>query len=202
MFNQSNVPKLYKKMAELGYFNIKSGKYLWLSEMEWMEPYKYEYDENESRNILPFAFSGRYDKWVFVDNGTDEPYIGLCCVAETNGIYFAKNFEDAILRNIIEFVSSADFYVEAEKAKSWQKSENELKEILGNYYKALKGLLKEEYLEFIKQLFELKLKKMIDQYGEWYVLLDDQEEEAVINQYINFPLMDDEFEWYMDDEKF
>lgn len=74
--------------------------------MEWMPIDKikqYEYDEGETKSIVPFAITGAGDKWVWVVNDENKEYcVGLCEGAESNGIYYAKNTEDAILKQIIE----------------------------------------------------------------------------------------------------
>ena len=98
-----NIPLVYQKMNERGYTNAQNNSYLWLNEMEWMPINKieeYEYDEGETKSIVPFAITGAGDKWVWVvaDNG-EEYSVGLCERAETTGIYYAKNTEDAMKRN-------------------------------------------------------------------------------------------------------
>lgn len=97
--------------------------------MEWIPLEKireYEYEDGESRSVVPFAFTGGGDKWVWVtDDGENDYPVGLCEGAEVNGVYYARNTQDAILRQIIEFVSGSNFYVNAEEAKSYQFSEDE-----------------------------------------------------------------------------
>ena len=85
-----NIPLVYQKMNERGYTNAQNNSYLWLNEMEWMPINKieeYEYDEGETKSIVPFAITGAGDKWVWVvaDNG-EEYSVGLCERAETTGI--------------------------------------------------------------------------------------------------------------------
>lgn len=71
MFNKRNIPDLYRKMNELAYINPLSKQFVWMYDMEWMdykEVMNYNYEEGESQEILPFAFTGGGDKWVFVEN--------------------------------------------------------------------------------------------------------------------------------------
>ena len=123
------IPSVYQKMDECGFFNLET--YLWLDDMEWMSIDKireYEYDEGESRLIIPFATTAGGDKWVWVVNDKHKEYsVGLCENAEVNGIYYAENTEDAILRHIIEYVTGSHFYLIKEEAESYQISEHELK---------------------------------------------------------------------------
>lgn len=195
------IPLIYRKMNEKGYTNPQNDLYLWLNEMEWMpinEIIEYEYDEGEIKSIVPFAITGAGDKWVWVvaDNG-EEYYVGLCERAETTGIYYAKNTEDAILRQIIEYVSSSNFYLFEDEAESYQINENELKIHLEEWKNKLSGIINAEYISIIEKLSELSLKHIKCQYGEWYALLTLEEEEELINKYIKFDLFEEEFEWYL-----
>lgn len=193
------IPSVYQKMSDRGFFNIET--YLWLNEMEWMSIDKikeYEYDEGESKSIIPFAITGGGDKWVWVvDDENKEYYVGLCERAESNGIYYAKNTEDAILRQIIEYVASSNFYIHKEEAESYQVNEDELKMQLEGWKNRFKGILNNDYLNIIDKLKELNLKHIKCKYGEWDALLSLEEQDELIDKYITFDKIDDEFEWYI-----
>ena len=195
------IPSIYKKMNERGFTNPKNDSYLWLNEMEWMPIDKikeYEYDESETKSIVPFAITGAGDKWVWIVNDEDEEYsVGLCESAEPNGTYYAKNTEDAILRQIIEYVSSSNFYLIKEEAESYQVNEDELKIQLEGWKNAFKGILNDEYIDIIDKLSELNLKHIKCQYGEWYALLTLEEQDELIDKYIKFDMIDEEFECYI-----
>ena len=194
------IPSVYQKMNERGFFNLET--YLWLNDMEWMPIDKikeYEYDNGESKLIIPFAITGGGDKWVWVVNDENKEYcVGLCERAESNGIYYAKNTEDAIFIQIIEYVSDSNFYLIKEEAKSYQVSEDELKIQLKNWKKSFQGILNSEYLNIFDKFSKLKLKYTKSKYGEWYALLSMEEEDELIEKYIKFDLLDDEFEWYIE----
>lgn len=117
-------------MQENGYTSREN--YLWLNEMRWMpidEIFGYQHDEGENKSILPFAITGGGDKWVWIVDEENEEYkVGLCERGEFNGFYYAKNTEDAIIRQIIEFVLAAeDVCIPAHGlyciAKSWLTAE-------------------------------------------------------------------------------
>lgn len=113
MFREEYIPELYNSLVKNKYIDTLSDSYVWLYEWEWMsekDVINYQYEEGESLEILPFAFTGHGDKWVFVNNDSREPYIGRCYLEDTEGTYYAKNLEDAIVKNILEFVSSAFFF--------------------------------------------------------------------------------------------
>lgn len=198
MTRNFKIPLVYQKMSEKGYTTLE--KYLWLDRMEWMSVdkiYKYEYEEGESELIIPFAFTGGGDKWVWVVNYENKEYcVGICYNEEINGIYYAKNTEDAILRQIIEYVSDSKFYINKSQAESYQISEIELMEILGEWRTCFEGILNSTYLETIDYLRSLRLKKVKSQYGEWYALLTLEESNELLNKYIDFELLDEEFVWF------
>lgn len=196
------IPLVYRKMDERGYTDAQSDSYAWLYEMEWSPIDKileYEHEEGESESVIPFAHTGAGDKWVWVISDDGEEYaVGLCECAETTGIYYAKNTEDAILRQIIEYAASSDFYLDEEEAESYQISETELKVLLEKWKTIFRGIIRDEYINVIDMLCGLSLKHIECKYGEWYALLTPEEEAALIDRYIGFDLLDDEFEWFVD----
>ncbi|WP_283592162.1 hypothetical protein [Clostridium butanoliproducens] len=196
------IPLLYKKMDERGWLDKNNKSYLWLNEMEWMtidEIKEYEYDDRENKLLIPFAFTGGGDKWVWVVDDVDkEYYVGFCPSGEWNGNYYAKNTEDAIFRQTIEYVSDSNFYLIKEESKSYQVGEEELKKQLTTWGKNFQGVLNNEYLNVIDMLSQLSLKYTKNKYGEWYALLSIEEQDELIEKYIKFDLLDEEFEWYIE----
>ena len=193
-------PSLYLKMQEKGFFDKET--YLWLADMEWMPIEKikdYEYEDGESKSIVPFAFTGGGDKWVWVKNGENSDYsVGLCENAEVEGTYYAKNTEDAILRQIVEYVSSSSFYKHKQEAKSYQISEEDLKNHLRNWKFCLKGIIRDDYISLIDSFIELDLKFIKSKYGEWYALLSLEEKEELVKKHLDFGLIDKPFPWFVD----
>lgn len=199
MINKNfKVPVAFQEMNRRGFTTAKN--YLWLNEMEWIpidDIYGYDYEEGESETIVPFAYTGGGDKWVWVVNDTDLEYcVGICENAEITGVYYAKNIEDAIIRQIIEYVSDSNFYINKDEAKSYQYSENELKAQLVDLKKKFSGILPNEHLSIIDNLCKKSLKYVKSQYGEWYALLTREEENEIIDKYIRFDKMGEEFEWF------
>ncbi len=192
------IPLIYQKMDQRGFFELKT--FLWLNDMEWMsidQIKQYEYDNGENPFIITFAITGGGDKWVWIVNNENKEYsVGLCERGEINGIYYAKNTEDAILKEIIEYVTDSNFYLNKNEAKSYQISESELKLQLKKWKNSFKGILNDEYLEVISILEKLKLKYIENQYGAWYALLTLEEEKDLLYQYVKFDLIDKEFKWY------
>ncbi|MCR5609158.1 MAG: hypothetical protein K6G26_08860 [Lachnospiraceae bacterium] len=196
--NSFRMPLIYKKMSKKGL--LDQNTLLWLDEMEWIPIDKildYDYEEGESRFIVPFAHTARYDKWVWIINDKNEEYkVGLCETIEDKGIYYAKNMEDAILRHIIEYLASADFYKNNLNATSYQKNETELKKIIYEWKNQLRGILCDEYVEMIESFEKLELKNCSHNQGDWDALLSYEERDELINKYLSFDLLDKEFVHY------
>ena len=192
-------PSLFLKMQEKGFFEKKT--FLWLADMEWIpiEIIKtYEYEVGESKSIVPFAITGGGDKWVWIKNNLNRDYyVGLCENAEIDGKYYAKNTEDAILRQIIEYVASSSFFKNKNEAKSYQISEEELKEHLKKWKSCFEGIICDEYVKLIDSFIQLDLKKVKCQYGEWYALLSLEEQDELIKKYISFDMMNKTFPWFV-----
>lgn len=205
MFDKSHIPDLYKRMNELGYLNYSNKQSIWMSEMEWM-PYEevmnYEYEEDMTREVLPFAFTGSGDLWAFVENGTSQPYIGRYYHPEEDGEYCAKNFEDAILLNIIEFACSASILLnESGEPESKINSEEEVLYYMKMYCMAYQGLLRQEYLDVIQYLSTLHFKECSFHSSRWLALLSDKEAEAMIKQHLDFERMGQPIAWYLINEE-
>lgn len=114
--------------------------------------------------------------------------------AEPTGIYYAKNIEDAILRQIIEYVSDSNFYIDKSNAEVFQISEKELKLMLKKWKNCFEGILNYQYIDLINNLSCLNLKTIKCQYGEWVALLTIEEQNQLIDKYLKFDRMDKEYE--------
>lgn len=207
-FDKRHLPELYQNMHEMGYLTYPAENYVWMSEMEWM-PYEevinYEYEDGVTQEVLPFAFTGGGDPWVFIENGSYEPYIGLYCHPEEEGEYYAENFEDAILKNIIEFAEHPAIWLD-EDGNPRDESENiehkleSIHEQLREYCKVYEHLLRGSYLDVIAHLATLPFQKCtFNGNGHWLALLSHEDAEALIKQHLDFKQMDKTFIWYTDD---
>lgn len=189
------IPTIYLNMNNLGL--LERYNYLWIDDMEWIpidQISNYQYEEGEIDSLIPFAHTARYDNWVWIYNELNNNYaVGLCESSELYGVYYAQNTEDAIMRNIIEYLSSADFYRDSDSTLSYQKSENELKILINTWKDQLTGILCEQYIELINYFSNLKLKKYTHKQGEWDALLSYDERDNLIEKYIKFELINDEF---------
>ncbi len=196
--NRFPIPEIYKKMEVRGFFNPET--YLLLDDVKWFKIDKikaYDYEDGERKNIIPFARTARCDKWVWIFDNNNNYQVGFCPVVEDNGIYYAKNMEDAILRNIIEYVSSNDFYINQNAAASFQLSESELKTLLVSWKNKLNGLLRDDYIQLIDYFTSLNLKEFNHgKYGDWCALISLDECDALIEKYIKYDMFEKEFPIY------
>lgn len=204
MFEKSHIPDLYKKLNQLGYLDFNR-KFVWMPEMEWMpmeEVMNYKYDEDVTQEVLPFAFMGSGDPWVFIENGTSEPYIGRYYHPELDGEYCARNFEDVILLNIIEFAESAGISLDKNGAiKTIFETEEEVIDQMREYRKVYDGLLRPEYLEVIDYLSTLHFKECSFGNDRWLALLNSDDTDALIEQHLHFDKRGEPFMWYLKDRE-
>ena len=101
------------------------------------------------------------------------------------------------MRNIIEYLSSADFYKNIDEAFPYQKSEDELRLLINSWGKQLTGILCERYINLINYFRGLSLKKYTHINGEWDALLSYEERDDLIEKYIKFDLINNEFPWFI-----
>ena len=192
------IPLIYKKMGKSGLFNPET--FLWMDDMKWIPLERiseYDYQDGESKSIVPFAHTARYDKWVWVlDEDNTDYKVGLCEEAEITGAYYAKNTEDAILRNIIEYLASADFYIDKNDSASYQISEDELKKRIYTWKNQLTGIICDEYMDLIDSFTCINLKSCTHVNGDWIALLSYEERDSLIDKYIRFEMLDQEFPWF------
>lgn len=203
MFDRNHLPELYRKMHQLGYIDWRRHRerYVWLAEMEWIpfdEVVNYQYETDMTQEVLPFALTGGDDLWVFIENGTEEPYIGRYYHPEDEGKYCAENLAGAILRSIIEFAAEPSVWLDENgKVKEIDYSEEEMQGRMNRYCEIFDGLLHPEYLEVIRQLSKKRFQKCTyNHQGHWLALLSSEEKEAMVRRYLNFRHLDDTFVWY------
>lgn len=113
-----------------------------------------------TQEVLPFAIIGGGDLWGFIENGTEEPYIGRYYHPEDEGEYCAENLAGAILRIIIEFAAEPAVWVDENgEVREVDYSEEEMQGRMRAYHEIFDGLLPMEYLEVIRQLSEKRFQK-------------------------------------------
>lgn len=189
---ENKFPKMYEKMLERGYFDGQSTNYLWMYEMEWDSTNdiltSFDSDSTEKR-IIPFAFTGGGDKWVFIkEKNKVEFAVGIYYECDAETVYFAKDFEDALFRQILEFVSDDNFYISEDEMESYQISEKELKEQLVEWKEKLKDILSDRYLAELEKLTKLNLKCVSDENYQWYALLTGEELNEIKRKYMPYCL--------------
>lgn len=203
MFDRNHLPELYRKMYRLGYMDRwgHRKRHVWLAEMKWMsfdEVINYQYEDDVTQEVLPFALTGGGDLWVFIENGTKEPYVGRHFHPEDKGQYYAENLAGAILRNIIEFAADPSVWLDENgEIKEIDYSEEEMRCRMKKYYEIFDRLLPQKYLEVIRQLSEESFKICAcHKHGHWLALLSNEEKEAMVRHCLYFDLFNQTFAWY------
>lgn len=193
-------PPIYMELDRLKYLDTsmfinrdscEKQKYLWLYDMEWLTCKKilnYKYQDDESRDIVPFAITGNGDKWAWYLNREGNLPVIFCPSNDEFGKIYAENIEAAMFRQILEFVSQANFY--KNKVCSWKMNELQAKKHLNNWKLKLNKYFKEEWITEIDNFIKSNLKYYIDNNNNgYYVFITKEEADKKIEEYLNFPLI-------------
>ncbi|MGE7944884.1 hypothetical protein ACQKNB_22800 [Lysinibacillus xylanilyticus] len=197
MLKSLNFPQIYLEMNRLGWLDAESRDYLWLNEMKWKsqtEVMNYKHEEGEIDSIIPFAVTGRGDKWVWKEE-SNRLLVALCFHDDYEGVIYAENLEGAIFRNILEYVSSAHFYTDEKKAESFQIDIEELRNYLVNWRKRFNRWFNDEWLYELDELEKLELKICETQYGSYFALLTPDEARSKTKKFLNFDRINEPFNW-------
>lgn len=188
-------PKTYMEMDINGFFRNNDCNYLWLYDMEWIECkdiFNYEYyDEIDS--LVPFAHTGGGDIWGWnIDEKYELPIV-FCPHDDEIGYYYAPSFEASLFRQILDFVSHANFYIN--NPKTWQKNDEEAKKIILNWNNKLNKYFRKEWVLEIEKILSLDLKYYTYPKGEYYLYITPDEKNEIVNKYLKFDLLNKEFKW-------
>ncbi|WP_160685612.1 hypothetical protein [Clostridium sp. C2-6-12] len=210
MFDRENFlfPELFLSMDQFGWLepnnflgrdNFDSQKYLWLYDMRWLTCSKiinYEYEE-EADYIVPFAYTGGGDKWVWYLNDKSKLPVALCPKDDDEAVIYAGSIEAAIFRQILEFVSQNNFYYEDKK--EWEMDEITAKKHLINWKNKFKKWFKKEWIDELDDIISKDLKlyeHKFDRYiSKYYVFITPEEANEIIEKYIDFDLINKSFIW-------
>ncbi|KNY27554.1 SMI1/KNR4 family protein [Pseudobacteroides cellulosolvens] len=199
-----NFPSAYLEMNESGFFsgfdssdmgNIHTKNYVWLYNMEWLsydkiKNYGYDY---ESRAIVPFAFTGGGDLWAwYLDYKPYMPVV-FCPHDDDEGSFYAPSFEGALFRQILEFASHSNFYVD--DGKSWQMDLVSAREHLLNWKNRFEKWFKKEWISEIEKIISLDLKYYQYAKSGYYVLITPEECNILTKRHLDFELLDKSLIW-------
>lgn len=208
-----SFPQTYCEMEKQGFFDIANfsnedeamkQKYVWLNEMEWMkraEIINFDYDQDRSNLIVPFAFNANGDIWGWCLKHKNIMPVVYCLHDDYEATYYAASFEEALFRQILNFSSQSNFYVE--KGTSYQMDLDEARIHLNCWKLRFGNWFKEEWLSEIDRLLSLELK--FYEYSSTkmgkghYVLITPEECESLIKKYLSFDLIDQTFQWISED---
>lgn len=152
----------------------------------------YDYEEYESRSIVPFAVSGGGDKWAWYTEKQGLPVV-YCPHDDDEGLFYAENTEGAIFRQILEFASQNNFYHEV--GRSWEMSILDAKRHLKNWRTRFEKWFKKEWNDELDTLIDSDLKFYSHNTGGYYVLITPEEAKEKIEKYLHFDLLNKPFIW-------
>ncbi len=202
MFDLTKIPPLYHTLRNQGRFDYDTGHALFLDNMEWMDYndlLHYTPEEGMPENMLPFAFNSGGDHWMFVENGSSEPIIAICYHDTGDGQYYAKSFQDALFRSIIEY--AANGMIAEEKDEPYFADHGRLmQEEFRAYCEIFAGLMPEAYLAEFAAISGMPLQKMEDSGYFRYAFISYDKADAIIQRHCNFIQLNQEFIWWNEEE--
>lgn len=163
---------------------------MWLYNMEWLsisQIYNYKYQSNEKKDIIPFAHTGGGDIWAWLKSDKEEPPVIFCNHDSDEGVFYAKNTSNAFFKQILEFVSDDNFYIEV-KTNSYQMSELELKKFLNEWKSKLGEFFTKEQNEILNYFQKKNLCLYDSKYGKWCVLITPEEADCIKNKYLHYDM--------------
>ncbi|MBQ7783169.1 MAG: hypothetical protein IJ368_04290 [Oscillospiraceae bacterium] len=169
---------LYQKLKTHDFINPKSEKYLWVRDMEWIDPKQSKkYKGKIPKNVMPIAATGAGDIW-----GIFGIEVFLYFHDDDEVLFYADNLKNAIFRAIVEYLSDNDFI-----------SENELDEnnavfavsYVKNCIDIFSDDFSEEQINDLKQISEQSISEFYYSSGTPYhsfISVDDADK--IIRKYI------------------
>jgi len=115
------VPKEYREMHEKGWFaadgsyKSRGTKYLWMNDMEWLEPLQilelhFPFPESRNNDFVPFAMTAGGDYWcwypAFSENGVAP--VAQCPHDSIIGEIYAPHLYGAMYRQALEYAKFVD----------------------------------------------------------------------------------------------
>lgn len=171
---------LYKKLQTSGYCDIESEKYIWVKDMEWINPKQSKkYNGCFPKNVMPIAVTASGDVWGIVGNE-----IFLYSHEDDEALFYADNLTNAIFRAIVEYLSDNDFISENENDEN-----NSVYAV--NYVKKCTEIFSEDFSdEQINDLNEI-LKNNISEFhysngAIYHSFISVEQASKIIKKYINY----------------
>jgi len=136
--------------------------------------------------------------WSWYIEDINNPIIVLCYHDDIVGEVYAENFESALFRHILEFVSESNFYVS--NGNTYQIDSDTAKKYISEWKNKFGQYFKPEWNDEIEKILSLDLKYYKEirlpkaNYG-YEVFLTPQESEQLINKYLKFDKINTEVIW-------
>lgn len=173
---------------------------IWSSDVELIEEFELEeyienikdpdtWDVKPEINLIPFAQNGGGDWYCFYYNeqqGDDVPVVIIYHDGDTADI-LAKNLQDFMFRQLLE--TASNYYMSADELRNQEKVVWDLRSMFNSH----KKYLSEKQSVILAEIFAKGMKEYEE--DTWGMITSDEAYD-IIKQEINFPLLDEEFEYH------
>lgn len=207
-----NFPVAFYDMDKSGWFDKKNytdrdsigdKTYLWMNDIQWLSLEKiinYEYEDYQSKSIVPFGTTGG-DIWGWhLDYKPIMPVV-FCTHDDEEGTFYAKTYEGALFRQILDFASQNNFCTQ--EGNKWEMSLLIARKHLMNWKNKFEKWFEKEWINEIDRLIGLELKyyETVSPtvVGGYYVLITPEECRDLTKKYLDFELLDRSFIWVNED---
>ncbi|MBD5139966.1 MAG: hypothetical protein HDT25_00910 [Ruminococcus sp.] len=173
--------KCYTDMVNAGYFDTSSNNYIWIRDMEWISEKKSNiFFDFIPEDAIPFAVTGGGDVWV-ADNDSEK--IFLYYHDDDEPEYYADSFENAVFRQLVEFLSDNEF-VESSNEED-ENSTAFAKKYIRTCCNIFKPYFLEEQTEILLELVERTINEYKNNNYIYHSFLDfDKEASKIISKFI------------------
>ncbi len=177
--NIENSIDLYNTMQKSGTFDPESNNYIWIRDMEWIDPKQIEnYKGEVPENVIPIAVTGAGDVWGINDNK-----IILYYHDDDEELYYADNLINAVFRAIVEYLSDNDFTAESEN------DENNAvcaAMYVKKYTEIFLGYFSDEQINDLREIIKNNINEFHYNNGSVYhSFISVEEADKIIKKYIN-----------------
>lgn len=174
-------------MERAGWFNVKNdATYLWIPEAEWLTPkdiLEFQFESYHKPGFVPFAFTGAGDLWCWWP-AQDSSAVVLCWRDSIEGSFDAPSFVGSLYRRILDHCLHID-----------PGEEKEVRERLPALAKTLATYFPSQWRDTLLSLAETKVVSWRRERMTGQGLLSIDEHERLVKRDLNFPRLDETFEW-------
>jgi hypothetical protein len=195
-----SVPTEYRLMSERGWFDFDDARnrvgpdYLWLYDMEWLDPAgirDHEFPEYCEPGFVPFAFTGGGDHWCWwpaESVGGVAPVV-FCPRDSIMAEFYAPDFLGGLYRHVLDYAAFG--FDDADEDRQHLREWNDR---LGPLFPPTWRTTLAELLTAPFRKWKTGPAQTFDVIG----LLSPDEHRAILHRDLGFARLDEEFKWMLD----